>query len=310
MRRCAGIDFALLGAALFALARGFGATGMTAPSEVRLDATTGEALRRDWAARTGRAPSAADWTRVVDDALDEEALYRAALARGLDRDDPVVQARLIQNMRFLSSGDAGTGALYRSAGDLRMADGDVVVRRRLIERMRSLLQDPALADEPSDDVLQAYLDTHAERFASPPCVRLVQVFLSRQRRGAVLAADAARLLAHLGPADVARAAELGDPLPLPAELPPASAHDLARLFGAAFAAAAMPLEPGRWQGPLASPYGLHLVWLHERLTATRPALEQVRGQVRAAVRDERAAAALRDGVRVLRAAAAAASTGR
>ena len=310
MRRGPAVHFALLGAALFVLSRGCDGDGAAAPVGPRLDATSSEGLRRDWSARTGRMPSDTEWTQLVDDALDEDTLYRAAVARHLDCDDPVVQARLIQNMRFLAAGDADAGALYRTAGDLRMADSDLVVRRRLIQRMRLLLQEPALADEPSDDALQAYLEAHVERFSRPARVRLVQVFVSRQRRGVALEADAARLLERLGPADVARAAELGDPLPLPAALPPASAQDLARFFGPEFASAALTLAPGRWQGPLTSPYGLHVVWVSEREPATAPALAEVREQLRAAVREERAAAALRAGIRALRAGVGDASTGR
>ena len=312
MRRRPAVHFALLGALLFALSQGRN-DRPAAPLPGALDAAAADALRHQWVARSGRAPTTDQWARLVDDALDEEALYRAALAAGLDRDDPVVQARLVGNMRFLVGGDSDGGALYRDAVALGMADGDVVVRRRLIERMRLLLQEPALAAEPSEAELLAYLDAHPHDFDAPARVRLSHVFLSRQRRGAAVAADATHLLEHLGRADAGRAAELGDPLPVPADLPSASARDLARLFGPRFAAAALALAPGRWQGPLASPYGLHLVWVHEREAGSRPGLESVRTRVRAAVREGRAAAALRDGVQVLRrgaASAAAATTAR
>jgi hypothetical protein len=239
----------------------------------------------------------ADLDRLDDD----ELLYRAALARGLDREDPVVQARLIRNMRFLASSPAGVGSLYGDALRLGMADGDLVVRRRLIERMRLLLQEPALAAEPSEAELQVYLDTHAASFASPATVRLTQIFLGRAQRGAGLAADAARLLERLGADDVGRAAELADPLPLPVHLPARSQRELERLFGRRFAAAAFAARPGRWLGPLPSPYGLHLVWVHARGAARPAELQTVRARVRAAVREARAAAALRDGLRALRA---------
>jgi len=309
MRRRPVVHFVLLGALLFGLGRWLDGRPHARPP-LALDAAATDAVRRDWVTRSGRAPSPAEWTRLVDDALDEEALYRAAQARGLDREDPVVQARLMQDMRFLAGGTADGTALYRDALGLGLAESDLVVRRRLVERMRRLLQEPALAAEPSDAELQAFLDAHGARFAAPARVHLAHVFLSRQRRGAALAADARRLLDRLGAADVARAAVLGDALPLPAELPSASAQDLATLFGSQFASAALALEPGRWQGPLASPYGLHLVWVYERVGATQPPLPVVRAQVRAALRDERAAAALRAGVRTLRAGYAAAGSAR
>jgi hypothetical protein len=228
-------------------------------------------------------------------------LYESALANRLDRDDPVVQARLVRDMQFLDGGVSDGAALYRDAARLGLAGDDLVIRRRLVERMRMRLQDSALAAEPGEAELQAYLDTHRHRFRLPARVRLTQVFISRQGHGAATDADATRLCDDLTAADVARAAERGDPLPFPAHLPSASEQDLARLFGAEFAAAAMRAEPGRWQGPLRSPYGLHLVWVHEHTPATDPALDTVRAAVRAALREERAAAAVRAGVAALRA---------
>lgn len=269
MRRRSATRFALLGVLLFVLARMLATA--PAPSELR----------------------AAD-TDV------EDVLYRAALARGLDRDDPVVQARLIRDMRFLNRDESNAASLYDQALGLGLPEGDLVVRRRLIERMRLVLQEPALAAEPSDAELQDYLDAHRDRFGSPPRARLTQIFLSRQRRGAAVAADAAALLARLGEADVARASTLSDPLPLPTEFPSASQQELARLFGADFAAAVIHAAPGRWEGPVFSPYGLHLVWVQMHEPDQLPELDAVRAQVRAALRDERAEAALRDGVRALR----------
>ena len=278
-RRRSAVQFALIGGLLFALTRWLGGAGGLPPS-----------------VRDGAGLDAAP---LHDSAGDEDGLVQAALARGLERDDPVVQARVLRNMRFLAGEAADSAALYRDAERLGLATSDLVVRRRLIERMRMLLQEPAFDGEPTETELQTYLDRHAARFATPPRLRLSHVFLSRARRGAALAADAGALLERLRPADVERAAALGDPMPVPAELAAVSQQDLTRLFGGAFAAAAFALEPGGWRGPLRSAYGLHLVWVHERVPAATPVLADVRAAVRAAVREERAAAALQAGLQAL-----------
>jgi parvulin-like peptidyl-prolyl isomerase len=163
--------------------------------------------------------------------------------------------------------------------------------------MRRTLEAPARAAEPSDAELQAYLTAHGDRFARPPRVRLSQIYLSRARRGAALDADARRLLARLAPDDVARAAALGDPLPVPAHLPLSADADLARLLGPAFARAALALPAGAWLGPIESAYGTHLVWVHARDAGALPALDAVRAQVREALFEERAAAAVAAAVR-------------
>jgi parvulin-like peptidyl-prolyl isomerase len=52
-----------------------------------------------------------------------------------------------------------------------------------------------------------------------------------------------------------------------------------KLFGAEFTAALATQPVGSWSGPIRSPYGLHLVFVHAATTARPPALEDVRAQV-------------------------------
>ena len=58
-----------------------------------------------------------------------------------------------------------------------------------------------------------------------------------------------------------------------------SCSEIARLFGDAFATQLQHLEPGRWTGPIASGYGLHLVFVRERVDGRIPALAEVREAV-------------------------------
>ena len=62
----------------------------------------------------------------------------------------------------------------------------------------------------------------------------------------------------------------------------------------------MEAEMGRWSGPLASVYGLHFVWLHEREPARLPTLDEVRTRVEGAVYDQREKRAMRDTLTHLR----------
>jgi parvulin-like peptidyl-prolyl isomerase len=74
---------------------------------------------------------------------------------------------------------------------------------------------------------------------------------------------------------------------LPAELPLGPLSEVGRAFGGEFAAKVEALEPGRWEGPLESPYGLHVVLVRERVAATRPALAEVRPLVERELSAER-----------------------
>ena len=58
-----------------------------------------------------------------------------------------------------------------------------------------------------------------------------------------------------------------------------SQGDVARQFGAEFAAELFTLPLGRWQGPVKSGYGVHLVRVKERTPGRLPPLVEVRDAV-------------------------------
>jgi hypothetical protein len=72
---------------------------------------------------------------------------------------------------------------------------------------------------------------------------------------------------------------LGDSFMLPFNHPVASSRAVDSNFGSGFAARLMALPTGRWEGPIESGYGLHLVRLEHYSPARMPALEEVRQRV-------------------------------
>jgi len=291
------LRFVLIGTALFAAERTLqpqhpaGTVKAAASSRPRLDITSAQVdeLRQEWSTATGRLPSQPELSRLLARAIDDELLYREAILLGLDRHDSVIRHRLVRNMRFLSTDASDSSAdLYRDAIALGMDRSDLVVRRRLIERMQLAIQAAASEHQPAEVELQAYLDHHRGEFVAPARVRLSQIFLSRARRGNSLAGDANRLRARLIANDPDQVSLLGDPFPLPRDLPLQSEPELAKWFGPTFAGAAMNLPVGMWSAPVASPFGLHLVFVHQSVPATPRSLAEVRHQVREAVLADRA----------------------
>jgi parvulin-like peptidyl-prolyl isomerase len=208
-------------------------------------------------ARTWQRPPTDDELKgLVDEHVKEEIAAREAAAMGLDRDDTIIRRRLRQKLEFLVEDEAD--------------------------------QAPA-----TDAELQSWLDAHPDAFPSEPTLGLRQVYLSREKRGADARAHAERLLARLRAAGPGAATEaLGDESMLPAELPPGPLSEVSRAFGAEFAARVNTLAPGRWEGPLESPYGLHLVLVTEKAAAERPALAEIRPQVDRELQAERRRARL------------------
>jgi len=232
---------------------------------------------RAFLARAGRAPDGDERRALAEAEIDDEVLYREALERGLDRDDPVVQRRLLTNMAFVAGDDSSRAdvdpAPYGDALALGMDRSDVVVRRRLIARMRALLEQDALVTTPSEAELESALERNRERFALPARVRLAHVVTVP---GASV------------------------PAARPTQLPLQNERDLARLFGPAFARAVLALPTGRWSGPIESLHGEHLVWVYERAPERTAELAAVRNQVRALVLRGRADDAVRQALRELR----------
>jgi peptidyl-prolyl cis-trans isomerase C len=69
-----------------------------------LPASARAALIADFEAATGRAATAADITRLEQEFIAEEVLFREALAEGLHLSDSTVRARLVEEMRLRITG--------------------------------------------------------------------------------------------------------------------------------------------------------------------------------------------------------------
>lgn len=254
-------------------------------------------IREEFSERSGLVPTASDEAVLVERAIEEELLYREALARGLDRNDRSIRHRLSEKMRFLSpEADRTPEEYYRGALALGLDRDDVIVRRMLVEKMRLLIAAAGAAGEPDDVALAAQVAAHPERYGQPTRVRLFQVFAGSS------AADADRLLAELrdSRATPRDAVARGLPFPLGSRIGPSSERQLARLFGVDFAREALALPIGAWGGPVASTYGFHVVWVEGREDAEAPTLASVRGRAREDLRAGQRPERLREALETLR----------
>jgi hypothetical protein len=231
----------------------------------------------------GGRPAAAALAARVDD----EILYREALLRGFDAGDPVIAARLGQNAEFLDLGAGEAGV--ESARGLGLVQGDLVVRRRLIQRMRAAIEAPSWQEVPSDAELETYRAAHPGRFETPRRIAFRHVFFASARHANPI--EAARRA--LAAARASGAPPSGDPAFAPLEQPLQTEVDLARFFGAEFAAALFDQPLGEWSGPLAVPGGAALVRVREARSARAASLSEVGARVKGALQQERAEAAVR-----------------
>ena len=295
------VHFVAIGAALFVAERWLDAP---LPEPLQVPASERTRIHQELRRTLGREPSPRELGYGVDAWIDEELLVREARALGWHRTDPVVQMRLVRNQRFVSEDpEAEDETLLDQAYAMEMDRADLVVRRRLAERLRLAVTSPFSGATPPEEDLRALLERDRDRLRRPALVQLSHVFLSSDRRGADLQRDAETALARLRKQELPPedAIAEGDPFLVPAKLPLSSERALAARLGPEFGRDVIQAPEGEWSGPTPSAYGLHLVWVHRRVQARDPGLEEVRSDLSATWRTERGQERLREVLARLRA---------
>ena len=274
------LHFLLLGGLLFGAQRLAAMSPLfAAPQTIHIRSDQLDRLQAAWQRTQGGAADAAQRQRAIQQLADEEILLREALRLGLNRSDPVVRSRLLQNLRFAYPDSAeDDDALLRKALALRMDERDFVVRQRLIQRMQQRLATGAAV---TDEALHRDVAAHPQRYATAARISFDQVFVSADVHGSEVQAAAARLRPLLG-SDAA----VGDPFLGGPRIEGASEADLSKLFGPAFARHAMAAAPGQWTGPIASPYGLHFIHVESALAAEDVDIATVRQRASYAVLEQ------------------------
>jgi len=239
------IQFLLIGACIYGAYAWFG----TPDEDVTDDTIIVDAARIDsfigqWQRRWNRPPTRRELDGVINAFVREDILYRAALAMGLDQDDPITRRRMAQKLEFLTN-------------------------------------DIALFKEPVPGELERYFEDNQARYRDPDLITFSQVFFDPDAREDATLDDAAEMLAQLqvvGEPDPATLTA-GDRFMLQNYFSAASELEVRRQLGTGFTEAVMQLEPGQWHGPVLSGFGVHLVYVYQLAVAPAPEFEDVQQQV-------------------------------
>lgn len=187
-----------------------------------------------------RPPTAGEMNALVDTYIHDEIFFREGVALGLDRDDPTI-------------------------------------KRRVSQKFATIAEESEPANPPSDAQLEQWLRLHARRYARPALITFDQIMFNPARSGASEAAavELARkaLVAGADPKTLGN----GHMLLPHFELYPADLVE--RDFGEVFAKALLSVPIGRWEGPLRSGYGVHLVKVEKVVPGRLPDLDEVRTAV-------------------------------
>jgi parvulin-like peptidyl-prolyl isomerase len=255
----------------------------------------------------GPRPSAADDSTIVVDrrALLTYMQYRAN-AFDAATFEAALDAMSEQDLTRLIDEYVEEEALYREAKTLGLDGSDYVIRQRMIQKIKFLLGDAAAPDAKIDEsALDEYFAAHEQEYAVAPSVTFTHVFFDAERRGGddPARADAEHAVHELNAthAEFNDAPGRGDRFPFLKNYVDRTFDYVASQFGQEFAAALASLEPGDvWQGPLRSAYGEHAVLLTRRTQQRYPTLDEIRDRVEGDYLRERADAELEKLTRTVR----------
>ena len=125
------LHFLLIGAGLFFLFSQVNSEEEPSDTQqIIINKSQIEVLSSAFIEENGRAPTRKEMQKLLENDIREEVLYYEAISQGLDK-------------------------------------GDRVIRHRLAQKMTYLFEGVTMLDEPSDEVLKAYLQENSEKFMNP-----------------------------------------------------------------------------------------------------------------------------------------------
>ncbi|MFT5136820.1 MAG: peptidyl-prolyl cis-trans isomerase C [Arenicella sp.] len=184
---------------------------------------------------------------LIDNYVRDEALFREAMALGLNTNDEIIRRRLIQKMEYIAQG------FYNNIETL------------------------------SEDDLRTYFESNTDLYRIASAATFTHVFVSQQsyqsEDGLNKAKQAAqRLLQDLQREQITfdQAGRHGDRFLYNLNYVERTPSYIASHFGLDFEQALFALSVSeQWQGPIQSQYGWHLVMLKDKSAARDPVLEEV-----------------------------------
>ena len=203
-----------------------------------------EQLWSSWKRTWLRDPTPAELRGQLQQFVREEVLYREALSRNYDRDDIVIRRSLVRKMDFLAEGQ--------------------VESRNLTE-----------------EEIEAYFNLRSERYRIPPKISFTQIYFNLDERGKEIDQAINEELGLLGkthPDDI-NLSDYGDRFMLPTQFSDLSPREIQSQFGEKFTNQLIDFEPDKWYGPVQSGYGLHVVYVSNRVPSRIPDWTEVKSQI-------------------------------
>lgn len=240
------VQFLLIGVLLFAGYQSFYNYMNREQQVIRVSSEEIQLLEQSWEVRWNRPPTPEEREGLIRQHIKEKVLYRTALEMGLDRDDMVIQRRMVQKVEYLGA---------------------------------NLIKPP----QPSEAEMIKYYEEHKEKYVAAETITITQVFFDPDKRGNATLDDANSALKELKKQDEvpSNLSTYGDAFMLANYFAGKTEMQIRKQFGGGFTESVFQLEPGTWHGPVLSGYGTHLVYVHEHIINEVPPFTEAREYVQA-----------------------------
>jgi peptidyl-prolyl cis-trans isomerase C len=226
------------------------------------------------------APAGAETTTQI--ILTKDDIFQLTKAMLVDGTPPTKE-----QMNALIEQRVNEEILFREALALGLHKNDDVVRRRVADKMEFLIGDMTGLKEPSTSELKALFAKDPDRFAIPPRASFRHLYFSVRKPDARNRAVAAlERIANKSP-DATDLVSEADPFMFQDSYAGQNQVQIAKEFGLDFAKAVFQLSSGTWQGPVQSDHGWHLVFVYAIESRRGPPFEEIESKVKSAWLDEK-----------------------
>ena len=239
------IHFLLIGALLYVSYQSFNNYLNRDKNVITVSKEEIQMLYQSWEMRWNRSPTPEEKEGLLKQSIRDKVLYRTALEMGLEKEDMVIQRRMVQKIEYLGA---------------------------------DIIQPP----QPNEAELVAYFEEHKDEYKLPELITMTHLFYDPDKRGDATLDDASKALARLNAQNDpdSNLSAFGDAFMLANYFPNKTEMEIRKLFGSGFTESVFELETAKWHGPVLSGYGTHLVFVHNHEINEMPEYTDVRDLVR------------------------------
>ena len=155
--------------------------------------------------------------------------------------------------------------LYREALKLELDKNDRIIKRRLAQKVEFLKQDDT---QPSTSDIEKFYDENKSKYVVEDLFTFSHHFFSDQDNSDIIARESLVKILNGEAVD-------SDPFILGNDINLMSKNDLEKNFGNSFYESLKLMDENQWSGPIASDYGLHIVFIKKKVSGYVPGFNQI-----------------------------------